>query len=126
MDESPSNRQLEALIKQNHADNREALSDLKSDSRKAIDDLKTHVDQQFRLYLLREVYEAREESAAIRERAQDARMDRMEADQENDRREAVTHRRSKWLMFWTVAAAVAGGVATVVMTVLFVHGGGHA
>lgn len=115
MADEPTNRELENLIKRNHTDSTNALTDLKN-----------HVDAQFRLYLLRDVYDAREEARAIREAAQDSRMDRMEEDADSDRREAAEHRRSKWERFWIVTAAIAGGVATVVMTVILTHGGGHA
>jgi hypothetical protein len=112
--DEPTNRELENLIKRNHADSREAMADLKN-----------HVDAQFRLYLLREVYEAREAAAALREKAQDDRMDRMEADQENDRRETASSHKTNRTLFWTVAGGMCASLLTVVLSTWFSHGGVH-
>lgn len=121
MADEPSNRELENLIKRNHADNRDDVLDLKTQLTREVSTLVAQLQQ----YVLREVYDADKRALAAREQAIHARFARLEADAEIDRREAASHHRTNRTLFWTVAGGMLAAVVTVVLTTWTAHGGVH-
>lgn len=61
-DEQPSLWDLQRLIERNHADSREDILDIKNQMSRSVE----QTDARFRLYLLREVFDAREASMLLR------------------------------------------------------------
>lgn len=62
MADDPSLWDLQRLIERNHADAREDILDLKAQMARSVE----QTDARFRLYLLREVFDAREASMLLR------------------------------------------------------------
>lgn len=121
VDESPSNRQLEALINRNHADNREDILDLKTQFTRELGNLVAQLQQ----YVLKEVYDADRRAQAAREQAIEDRFKRNEQQAEADRASAADHHKTNRTLFWGGAAAVIAAVVTVVLTTWTAHGGVH-
>lgn len=103
------------------ADLRAQNTDLKAQNAR---DLQTIVERLER-YVLQAVYEADKRTAEALNQAIDKRMAHVEAKAEAQQQEIAGHHRTNRLLFWTVAAAVLGGLATVITTVLMVKGGGR-
>ncbi|MGI5418648.1 hypothetical protein [Actinomadura luteofluorescens] len=111
-DVDPSLWDLQRLIERNHQDSREDILDLKSQLARSTAD----TDEKFRLYLLREVFEAKEAAHAAREQAMLQRIGVLEEGRKSDKSQ----------IRGAIVTAVASVVATIVAAVLLaaILGGG--
>jgi hypothetical protein len=80
-DEQPSLWDLQRLIERNHADAREDILDLKTQLARSTAD----TEEKFRLYLLREVFEAKEAAREAREAAMVQRIGVLEEGRKSDK-----------------------------------------
>lgn len=123
-------RELATLFETKLIGTREDIVDLKSRI-----EANAHLQrEQWKEFVLLREYEADKRTATAQREATDQRLTHLEsqheahkahteAQYESHRQELASHHRQNRVLFWTVAAAILGAIATVVTSVLTVKGG---